>query len=305
VTATIDVPQLHIRMPDTTRSTVQQLTPAKGVRVGMRLSDGTWSKIGADVAAEPPPRVGKPVRVVVRFGDDVEIRRGTMLRVALRGGPTIEYADRLKVSGQLHLASGTLDVEGKRFVFDQGTVSFVGDDPTNPTLAVTAVWDAGDGTRVYADFIGPLRSGKLTLRSEPALTENEILALVLFGTTDGLQGQGASSADPSTAAFGAGAGVGAGLATEGVNKAISQLTTIDISTRVDTAHETPRPEIVVQLTKNISAQFAYVLGTPPVGQNPDQTLLTIDWRFLGKWSLETTVGDAGSSIVDVLWMHRY
>ena len=66
-------------------------------------------------------------------------------------------------------------------------------------------------------------------------------------------------------------------------------TTIDVSTRVDTAHDTPRPEIVVQLTKDISAQFAYVLGTPPVGQNPDQTLLTINWRFLGKWSLETTV----------------
>jgi hypothetical protein len=48
-----------------------------------------------------------------------------------------------------------------------------------------------------------------------------------------------------------------------------------------------------------------VLGAPPPGTNPDSTLVTLDWRFLKKWALETTVGDAGTSIVDVVWQHRY
>lgn len=305
LTADVDVPSLHVRLPDVARSAAQSLAPAKDVHVGVRLRDGSLAPIVDSSAPATTPGVGKPVRVRVKFGEDVEVRHGTMLRVGLRGGPTIDLAETMNVSGQIRLVNGTLDVEGKRFLFEEGTVSFVGDDPTNPTLAVTATWDAGDGTRVYADYIGPLKTGKLTLRSEPALSQNEILALILFGTTDGLQGQGGMQAGVPNAAIGAGAGVGAGIATEGVNKAISQLTTIDVATRVDTAHETPRPEIVIQLTRNISAQFAYVLGTPPVGQNLDQTLLTVNWRFLGKWSLETTVGDAGSSIVDVLWKHRY
>jgi hypothetical protein len=39
--------------------------------------------------------------------------------------------------------------------------------------------------------------------------------------------------------------------------------------------------------------------------NPDHTLLTIDWRFLTKWSLASTVGDAGTTIFDLLWQRRY
>ena len=37
----------------------------------------------------------------------------------------------------------------------------------------------------------------------------------------------------------------------------------------------------------------------------ERTLFTLDWRFLRKWSLETTVGDAGTSILDLIWQHRY
>jgi hypothetical protein len=33
--------------------------------------------------------------------------------------------------------------------------------------------------------------------------------------------------------------------------------------------------------------------------------VTLNWRFLRKWSLETTVGDAGTSILDLVWQHRY
>jgi hypothetical protein len=50
---------------------------------------------------------------------------------------------------------------------------------------------------------------------------------------------------------------------------------------------------------------AWVLGVPPPGSNPDSTLFTLSWRFLRKWSLQTTVGNAGTSILDLVWEHRY
>ena len=65
------------------------------------------------------------------------------------------------------------------------------------------------------------------------------------------------------------------------------------------------PEVEVQIAKAISLQIAVVLGQPPPGVNPDHTLLTLDWRFLTKWSLATTVGDAGTTIFDLLWQRRY
>jgi autotransporter translocation and assembly factor TamB len=52
-------------------------------------------------------------------------------------------------------------------------------------------------------------------------------------------------------------------------------------------------------------QLAIVLGIPPPGTNPDSTLLTVDWRFLRKWSLASTLGDKGTTIFDVLWQKRY
>ena len=52
-------------------------------------------------------------------------------------------------------------------------------------MVVTAGWTAPDGTRVYADFQGPLKTGKVKLRSEPPRPQNEVLALILFGTAEG------------------------------------------------------------------------------------------------------------------------
>ena len=78
-----------------------------------------------------------------------------------------------------------------------------------------------------------------------------------------------------------------------------------ITTKVDTSQVNPRPEVEVQIARDLSLQVARVIGLPPPGANPDLTLLTLDWRFLRKWSLETTVGDAGTSILDLLWQHRY
>jgi translocation and assembly module TamB len=213
----------------------------------------------------------------------------------------------VRVSGQIRLQRGSIDVQGKPFEIEKGTVTFVEDDPSNPQVFLTAGWSAPDGTRVYADFVGPLKTGKVTLRSEPARPQNEILALILFGTTDE---QNSSSSSQQTSSMAAAAG---GVATQplnqalgGVNHALDKLGLAGgISTKVDTSTPNPRPEVEVQIARDISLQVAWVLGAIPPGTNPDTTLVTLDWRFLRKWALETTVGDQGTSIVDVVWQHRY
>ena len=61
----------------------------------------------------------------------------------------------------------------------------------------------------------------------------------------------------------------------------------------------------MQIARTISLELAVVLGNPPPGTNQDTTYATIDWRFLRSWSLETTFGNLGASIADVVWRHRY
>ena len=47
------------------------------------------------------------------------------------------------------------------------------------------------------------------------------------------------------------------------------------------------------------------LGLPAPGDNPDQEILLVDWRFIRNWMLEGQVGDAGSSLLDLSWRFRY
>lgn len=293
----VDVKDLDVTLPLSLTHAPRELDELPNVHVGMYAVAGTFAPLAIDgrKAAAPAP-VGQCPRWDVAVNlEDVEISRGSSLKVSLAGAPRVVVACTTTVAGQIRLRRGALDVQGKKFDIENGTITF-GSDPSNPYVVVTAGWTAPDGTRVYADFVGPLKTGKVTLRSEPARSKNEILALIVFGSADATQNGAASVAE----------GAAGGLATEGLTRGIDDLTGLEVATRVDTTNaQSPRPEVEVQIARSISLQIAFVLGTPPPGTNPDRTFATIDWRFLRRWSLATTFGDQGSSLADVVWRYRY
>ncbi|HSY20647.1 MAG TPA: translocation/assembly module TamB domain-containing protein [Polyangiaceae bacterium] len=305
---TVNVPSMHVELPQADMHTVEDLddTPSD-VHVGVYAAPNKFVSLPLDGAGSgSPPKAPSgsqnTLKVTVQLGQDVGIKRGTDLKAMVSGNVTAEVSDKTIVRGQLHLRDGKLDVQGKSFQIETGTVTFVG-DPGNPEINVTAGWNAPDGTRILADYVGPLKTGKVTLRSEPNRPQSEILAILAFGTADGSTATpyATPSPDAGTQAGTTVGGVAAGGLTQGLNK----LTGVDITAKIDTNHINPRPEVAVQIARDISLQLAVVLGTPPPGENPDTTYVTVDWRFLRQWSLETTFGDMGSSIADVVWQHRY
>jgi translocation and assembly module TamB len=307
----VDIPKLHTDLPLSSSHKVQELGEAKGVRMGYfrRQRQFVLLPMNAEDLEEADGKKDTPAspartEIAVHLGKDVEIKRGTTLKVQLEGDPKIQITDQARMSGQIRLTRGILEVQGKRFEIERGTVTFVGDEPGNPQIIVTAGWTAPDGTRVYADFVGPLKTGKVKLRSEPARPQNEILALIMFGTAEGSSATPYAQQQPSGATR-AGATAG-GFATEGLSKGLDELTGLEVSTKIDTSNSAnPKPEIEVQIARDISLQLGYVLGTPPPGTNPDRTLVTLDWRFKRNWSMEATFGDQGSSIMDFVWQYRY
>jgi len=233
---------------------------------------------------------------------DVEVVRGRDLKIDMNGLVNVESGATTQVTGQIGLVpGGQLSIQGKVFAIESGTVTFVGGDPSNPQVVVRAGWTSPDGTTVHAAFIGRLKTGKVTLSSEPPLSKQEIVEELLYGTADGNQVQ-TPSANPENTAVGT---VG-GEAAQPLNHMFDQLGLGSVSANVDTSESAnPKPEVEVQVARDISLQIAVVLGQPPPGVNPDHTLLTLDWRFLKKWSLSSTVGDAGTTIFDLLWQKRY
>jgi len=300
----VNIPELHVHIPDTGSQDVQALDPAKDIRIGTQQRAGDFVTLPLQPLTDSDPAQNdRPMIVALTLGDNIWIQRGDSTKVQLSGKTQLTLGDPATMTGEIKLRGGKLDVSGKQFEIESGTVTFSG-EPGNPTIVASARWDAPDDEqhRVYADYSGTVKNGKIVLRAEPPLTEDQVLSLLLTGSADGSIG-GSSSGGGSTAATAFGA-VG-GAATQGLNKALSSISALDVSTRVDTSTGSARPELVVQISPRISAAITRALGAPAPGQPPDLTFLTFDFRIRSRWSLSALVGDRGESGLDLIWRHRY
>ncbi len=302
----VQVPQLEVKLPEGSTNSAQALGAMKKVRIGAHRGDpARFVLLPLDpTKKKPPPQdatTQSPPMVIATQLGDIHVVKGTQLKVDLGGKLQVVSGATTKVTGRIALKKGgTLDVQGRTFTIENGTVTFV-DDPGDPQVVVKAGWTAPDATVVYATFTGPLKTGKVTLSSEPQLSQEEIVQLLLFGSADGKQAQTPSSSTENSAIATAG-----GEAAQPLNHMLDQLGLGAVTAKVDTSDSAnPKPEIQVQIAKELSLELAYVLGRPPPGVNPDTILLTLDWRMFSKWSLATTVGDAGTTIFDLLWQRRY
>ena len=111
----------------------------------------------------------------------------------------------------------------------------------------------------------------------------------------------AGQGDSATSAV----GVAGGTATQGINRAISDLTNLDIQARVDTSTGDARPELVVPLTRRLSARVTRAIGEPAAGASPDRTFLTLELRLKRHWALSALFGDRGASALDLVWRRHY
>jgi len=220
--------------------------------------------------------------------------------VKLGGELVMTSGTESRMTGRLELRGGRLDVQGKLFDIERGVITFAG-DPSNPEITATARWDSPLGYAVYADYTGDVKNGKITLRSEPPLNQDEIASLLMFGDPEGSMGAGSGDTNSAATAV----GVAGDTAAKGINKALGDLTRLDVSARVDTSTGTARPELVVQISPRVTARVTRAVGEPQAGQPPDRTFLTFEFRFTRSWSVSGVVGDHGGSGMDVIWRRRY
>ena len=217
----VTVPRAKVTVPTRGTQKLQSLEPDKSIDIGVRQSDGRLvapalrpgearRKVMAAATADAAAAAGAVdgidgiapsddllARFTVLLADDVQLE-GRGVRIYLTGRTIVDLGNEIAVTGQIALRQGgTIDVQGRKFIVDHGTVSFArADDPADPIVIAAAYWDAPDRTRIWVEFNGPLKTGKLTLRSEPAFSKNEILSIMLFGRADPNQGR-AGDARPS------------------------------------------------------------------------------------------------------------
>jgi translocation and assembly module TamB len=88
-------------------------------------------------------------------------------------------ADAPRLVGELELRRGYLDFLDRRLELRQGVISFGGATPPDPTLQIEATTTVADLT-IVVRITGQALEPTLTLTSEPALPQDEILARLLF-----------------------------------------------------------------------------------------------------------------------------
>jgi hypothetical protein len=298
----VDVPDFHLVMPPNSGSGLQSLDESEEIRVGVHRADGKF----VPLAVQPLEPGGKgeggatpsrPLVVEIALGN-VVIDRDRSVTAQLTGHLQLQAADTTQLTGRIEVRGGRLDVQGKRFEIERGVVTFDGGDPGNPTITATARWDAPDYS-VYADYVGDVKTGRIKLRAEPPLTQDQIASLLLFGSPEGSAGGG----DSSTASLAV--SVAGDTAAQGLNHALDKLTNLDVSARIDTTTGSARPELVFQVSPRVAARVTRAIGAPAAGESPDRTFLTLELRLKRAWALSALVGDRGASALDLIWRRRY
>ncbi len=85
-----------------------------------------------------------------------------------------------EIDGVLRSRRGQIEVLGSTLTLDESTIRFLDRNPIKPYLNIQASSNAG-GTEIQVALKGTVKKPKLTLSSDPALPNDEILALLLFG----------------------------------------------------------------------------------------------------------------------------
>lgn len=300
----VALPDLVFELPESEAHGIQRLADEPEIGVvdkryreakRKRADDATQIevKIGLGMTLEELHE-GKSIgtgRVVVRRGG---------LDVSLAGAPVVTVSDAVRMTGTVETLSGRVIALGKPFNVDRGFVRFDGEEIDNPYLGLRATWDAPDGTRIAANVDGYFKEPRLRFRSDPPRAESEIFGLLLFGRTTGTAG--------ATQTGDQGVAVGSGVASNVLNSLLDPVEVFGrkIETRVDnTTTRGTAVGVATEIRPRLWAQVDVSTAQQRDRQNADLSALTLDWRFRPNWALRTSVGDRGSSQLELLWQYRY
>ncbi|MDG4646991.1 translocation/assembly module TamB domain-containing protein [Roseibacterium sp. SDUM158017] len=150
----------HVGMTATERRTLA----AAGFLETRGNGGGGSSPIGLDV------EIAAPGRIFLR-GRGIDAEFGGSIRI---GGTTANVIP----AGRFELVRGRISILGTRLDISEGSATLQGD--FDPFLDLSAVSRAG-GYRITIAVGGPASSPDISLRSDPFLPEDEILAQLLFG----------------------------------------------------------------------------------------------------------------------------
>jgi translocation and assembly module TamB len=323
--AHVDVKSLHFEMPSFSSRSVQSLDDHPGVAIDVPLGPTEEEKRDDDGSSIVLHIAMKEVVVKAAELATIEVATPKTLQGGRAAEPLIvRLAGDVQTSGDIAVTRGTFDFLGKEFELDSGLVRLREEDPGNPFVNVTAHWDGPDGGRIIIDYVGvlqPITDDKIKFRSDPARSEREILASLLFGESLSDIPAGGSSGAGGTGQGNVAGSVGGSVASSGLNEILRNTALRRFSANIGTTDTgNLRTGVEFQASDDLRLglaqenQQAQATGgegqatTSATAADRTRTELSVAWRFHRTWSLRSTFGRAGTQPltgVDLIWQYRY
>jgi autotransporter translocation and assembly factor TamB len=231
-----------------------------------------------------------PNNLVLR-GDDVKAAGGLSvgnLNLTIGGDirATKAAGDRPLVVGSIRTVRGFYEFQGRRFDLQRdGTVSFKGPDPTDPTLDITGIREIS-GVEARVRVHGTAQRPELDITSVPPLDEADVLSLIVFNRPVNELGTGEQTAVSQTAATMAG-----GLVTAPLAEALRDALDVDLLEISAGGDSGTGPSVAIgnQLGERVFVKVRQQFGSA------DVTQFLLDYELTEQLRLQTSASDGGQT----------
>lgn len=229
--------------------------------------------------------------------EDKELKSKWAGKVHLTG-----TASDLNVEGEIKLLEGTYRTEGKNFKLTQGSLTFAGDPTKKTTLHAIAEIQI-NRNQIEVVVKGPINNPTYTFRSNPPMSQREILSWIIFG-------QGVTDLTPFE-------GRQVNESIRKINKdesgpnALTKIRqsigidTIDLSREKGDDEEGISLKVGKYITDSTYLSVSRKQTTREGGETSATTSLGIETNLTKQISLEAEVGDDSTGQVNLWWKKDY
>lgn len=286
LTGTVTVLESNVYIPSQGRKQVREIefveAPGAGggqVRAGKGKPQPLTGNLVIDTVVNVPGNtwikgqgVNAEVQGKVRYRQD-------------RGAPAY-------LTGQLQTVRGTYELRGRLLKIDRGVVIFTGERRLNANLDIMATGMVSN-VQIIVLIGGTLDKPVITLKSDPAMDESQILSYLIFGKPAERLNEQENRLVQSTAIQ-----VLGGIAARGLKDVLGRQYAPDVINITSTGGESSFA-VGKYLTEKLFVRYEWRLGTEEVTQT------IVDYRLSTHFDLRSQFGTERNSGVDILWSVNY
>lgn len=286
----------HIRLLSKTGSRSPEEVPSSP-RIKMRVARKQTDP-GAAAGTTSPQQKRTPHRLdlALSLKDPVAIR-GDGVDMRWRGNlEVVTIGQRNAVKGGIQALPGRFNLLGNVFQIETGDVSFDKQGDLDPFVNLTAHADTPEAV-VTAVIRGRLSRPDLTLRSDPPLTQYQIVALLITGKSDTTDRDDDANVEAQAASL------LMSFNNPVLERRVYEKLGIDrASVGVGSSVEEPIVTVGKRVGQKVYLETEYHHNAP-AGENTASG--TVEYRLTPDWSLETSFGDAQKGEVGLFWQKRF